>query len=91
MYYTSSCGRIELQMTLEEAKSCTHPGPCDEDVLLLSRTRNIWRQLAKVDAAVLREELKQYGAWSDAELSNHNENLQRILWIAAGDIVERHV
>lgn len=90
MWFTSSCGRIEIQMTLEQAKSCTHPGPCDADVLALSNERKIRKQLEAIDPAILRQELAEYGAWDEVELSNHAENLQRILWIAAGDITERH-
>jgi hypothetical protein len=90
MYYISSSGRIELRMTLIEAQSCAHPGPCDEDVKQLSLSKNIHRQLAKLDPADVREELTGYGAWSDEELADHQQNLQRLLWIAAGDIAERH-
>lgn len=90
MWFTSSCGRIEIQMTLEQAKSCTHPGPCDADVRTLSNDRKIRKQLEAIDPAILRQELSEYGAWDEVELSNHTENLQRILWIAAVDITERH-
>lgn len=90
MWFTSSCGRIEIQMTLVQAQSCTHPGPCDDDVMRLSNDRKIRRQLERIDPALLRSELREYGAWDDQELADHAQNLQRILWIAAGDIVERH-
>lgn len=75
-------------MTLAQAQSATHPGPCDSDVLALSRHRKIRRQLERIDPEALRKELREYGAWDDEELADHEQNLQRILWIAAGDIVE---
>lgn len=90
MWWTSSCGRIELEMTLKQAQACTHPGPCDMDVAELSRTPKIRRQLAKVDRTVLANELRGYGAWDEHELADHDENLQRLLWLAAGDIAEEH-
>ena len=90
MFYTSSNGCIEIQMTHKQAVSCTHPGDCEADVRALSLNRVIWKQLTKIDPAALRDELEGYGAWPDEELADHQENLQRILWIAAGDIVERH-
>ena len=34
--WSSGSGRIELQMTLEEAQSCSHSGSCDADVRALS-------------------------------------------------------
>lgn len=89
MWFTSSCGRIEIEMTLAQAQSCAHPGQCDVDVMRLSQERKIRRQLEKIDREHLKAELREYGAWDDEELADHPQNLQRILWIAAGDIVER--
>ena len=34
----------------------------------------------------LQDELREYGAWDEIQLQDHNANLMRILWIAAGDI-----
>ena len=66
-----------------------HPGPCDAEVSAGSEVPYISEQLAKLDPEDLRQELEQYGAWDAEELANHAQNLQRILWIAAWDIVER--
>jgi hypothetical protein len=88
MYFTSSSGRIELQMTMEQALSASHQGQCDADVLALSKVPRIAKQLARVDPEILRAELKEYGAWDAQELVDHDQNLQRILWLAAGDIRE---
>jgi hypothetical protein len=87
MWYTGNYG-VELQMTKAQAESASHQGQCDSDVRELSRVPKIARQLAKLDPAKLRSELKEYGAWDEAELADHDQNLQRILWLAAGDIVE---
>ena len=89
-WWTSSCGRVELEMTLEQAQSCTHPGPCDSDVRALSQQPDIERQLKAIDPEHLRLELREYGAWDNEELADHEQNLQRVLWIAAGDITEEH-
>lgn len=88
MYYTSSSGRIQLIITKKQAATCSHSGHCDADVLALSKVPVIARQLAKVDVGILRTELDGYGAWDDAELADHAQNLQRLLWIACGDIAE---
>lgn len=88
MWFTSSHGTIEIEMTMAQAQSATHPGPCDADVMTLSQHRKIRRQLESIDPEVLRKELREYGAWDDEDLADHAQNLQRILWIAAGDIVE---
>lgn len=88
MYWTSSSGRIELSITKAQARSASHPGQCDADVRALSQVPVIRRQLAKLDPADVRAELIGYGAWDDTELADHDANIQRLLWIAAGDITE---
>jgi len=88
MWYSTSSGRIELEMTLAEAKSASHMGECDDDVLALSKKPKIARQLAKIDPELLHSELQEFCVWDDDELLDHDQNLQRLLWIAAGDIVE---
>jgi hypothetical protein len=85
---STSSGRIELQMSLDEARSASHQGSCDEDVQALSRVPHIAAQLAGIDPALLASELKEYGAWDDEDLADHEQNLQRLLWSLAGDIVE---
>ena len=90
MYYVSGSGRIELQLTLHQARSASHQGQCDADVRALAQIPAINRQLSKIDPTVLAAELREYGAWSPEELADHEQNLQRILWLAAGDIVEEH-
>ena len=91
MWWNSSSGRIELQMTLDQARSASHQGQCSEDVLELSKVPSIAKQLAKVNPELLRGELKEYGAWDEEQLSDHDENLQRLLWLAAGDIKEENI
>ena len=85
----ASSGRIELQMTLEQAESASHSGDCDEDTQELSKVPAIAEQLGKIDAVTLSDDLKEYGAWDAEELADHAQNLQRILWLAACDIAER--
>lgn len=91
MWWSTSSGRIELQMTLKQAQSCSHSGRCDGDVALLRQDPKIKRQLGKLDARLVCSELSEYGAWDDIELSDHNANLSRIIWIAANDITEGNV
>lgn len=86
--FSTSSGRIELQISLSDAQSASHQGQCDDDVQALSEVPYIADQLAKVDPELLKAELSEYGAWDDSELSDHAQNLQRLLWLACGDIVE---
>jgi len=88
MWYTSGSGRIELQLTKSQAQTGSHQGQCDNDIAYLRTLPAIKKQLDKLDAETLRNELDEYGAWDDEQLANHDENLTRILWIACGDILE---
>lgn len=89
-FYSSSSGRIELQMTLAQARAGYHQGSCDADVEWLSQQPDIVAQLDKSNPETLAGELKEYGAWDDEELADHDQNLQRLVWLASGDIVEEH-
>lgn len=89
-WFSTSSGRIELEITLPDAKSASHQGQCDDDVLELSKVPYIAEQLEKIDPKLLADELREYGAWDDEELADHAQNLQRILWLACGDIVEEN-
>ncbi len=79
MYWTESLGQIELQITKKQALSCSHAGQCDNDVEALKLNPSIARQLKKLDPVIVSATLKEYGAWDQVELSNHNENLTRLL------------
>lgn len=80
---------LNLTMTLAQAEGAHHQGQCDESVLALSKVPAIARQLRRIPQAELASELREYGAWDAEDLADHDQNLQRILWLAAGDIVDR--
>lgn len=82
--------RFEISMTLNEARSASHQGDCEADVIDLLKTAKIKRQLKKISAADLRSELYEYGAWSDEELQDREANEMRIVWLAAGNIVDEY-
>ncbi len=91
MWFTTSSGLIELKLTKAQASIGSHQGQCDSDVAFLRTLPAIKRQLAKLSPKLVASELKEYGAWDDAELSDHDANLSRLLWIACGDIQEESV
>lgn len=79
----------DLKLTRVDAANCTHPGPCDTDVELVMQKPYVKKQLAGLNPVTLAKELKEHGAWTEAELTDHNENLKRWVWISAGEIYER--
>ncbi len=80
--------RFEIEMTMNQANSASHQGRCDEDVEYLLTNRKIQNQLKKISDETLAAELKEYGAWDEEELKNRQDNEQRIIWLAAGEIVD---
>ena len=81
-------GTIELMIKLADAESASHQGQCDADVLALSKVPYIAEQLSKLNPETVARELQGYGAWEADELTDHDQNLQRLLWLACGDVVE---
>lgn len=79
--------RFVITMTKAQAEACSHPGPCDSDVKFLSEQPAIKRMLKKINSEDIAKELKEYGAWNAQELADKDQNVQRILWIAAGNII----
>ena len=90
-YYTSGSGRIEFQLTAQDANTGHHTGRCDDDIDYLLTLDHIKKQLDAINPALLAEELREYGAWSADELADHEQNKARILWIACGDIADRQL
>jgi len=78
--------RFSISMTKDMALSCSHQGACDEDVAYAVRVPRIRRQLDRIDPEDIRAELKETGAWDAEELSDDENNRERIVWIAAGNI-----
>ena len=78
----------EIELTKKQAEKGSHSGQCDNDIAELKQVPKIKKQLAVIDAIQLKNELKEYGAWDDEDLKDHEENLTRILWLACSNIVE---
>jgi hypothetical protein len=89
LFWTSSSGRIELEIPTKLVAIGYLSGHCQDVIDYLLTLEPIKNQLSKIDPVTLARELKEYGAWNDAELSVHQNNLQRVLWIACGDLTDQ--
>ena len=85
MWHAGNYGN-ELNITKAQAAIGAHQGQCDDDIAYLRTLPAIKRQLAKLNPDTLRRELKEYGAWDEAELADHDANLSRWLWVTCADI-----
>lgn len=86
--WISSSGTIELNITNKQAAAGYHAGDCADDISALAHNPKIAAQLAALNPDSVAAALKEYGAWDSVELSDHEANLMRLLWIACGDIME---
>lgn len=80
--------RFVIDLTQEDAETGSHAGPCDDDIAWLRTQNRVQEELDRIPADDLCDELKEYGAWSEEELADHDANLDRILWLACGNIIE---
>jgi hypothetical protein len=80
--------RFVIELTREQAESGSHQGQCDDDIAALLLDPAIDAELARIPAADIADELREYGAWDDEELADHDANLSRVLWLACGNIIE---
>lgn len=91
-WYSSGCGRIELAITLDDARSGYHQGQCGDDIAVLCRVPYIAEQLAGISPNVAREVAREYGrndyGHGPEDMNDHAANLAFVLWAACGDIVE---
>jgi hypothetical protein len=88
-YFSTGSGRIELQIELDHANAGHHQGQCDADIERLLTVDYIKAQLDAIPPALLADELREYGAWDQDELADHEQNKARILWLACGDITDQ--
>jgi len=80
-------GFTEIEITKAQAASIDFPGrDCEPEVKELLQVPKIRRQFAKFDPKKLRDNLAEYGAWTDEELQDHEQNKIRTLWLACSNI-----
>ncbi len=81
----------ELAMTLEQARSCSHQGQCDEDCKALASEPEIAKQLDAIGPDKLRVAVKESGADCDGD-GESTPDRDRIycVWFAACDIAENN-
>lgn len=88
VWWSCGSGRIELSFTVAQYRSAGHGGDCSADVDALLTHPDVAPQLAAIDPAALRDELREYGAWDADELADHVANLRRLVWLAASDLCD---
>ncbi len=88
MIWESSSGKIALHLTKDQVLSASHSGSCDMDVDALLQDEGIRKQFRSIKPSLITQELKEFGAWNDKELSDRLQNKKRLLWIASNDLAD---
>ena len=85
----TSFNRFEISLTKPDYESATIPG-CDAQpqIKTILYKPYIKRQFAVIAPQKIAAELKEYGAWDETELKDTVMNQYRIIWIAAGNIID---
>ena len=84
----ASLNYFDLYFTRQDVDSVPSSGQCDDAVKIIAKKHYIERQFANIDNSKLIKELSEYGAWDNIELQDKQANIERIIWIACGDIKE---
>lgn len=77
-----------LNITKAVANECSRSGNNEYSVNYYMNLPKYKKQLLKLDKEQVRNELNDLGAWEDDELKNHEDNLQRLFWLACGNIMD---
>ena len=75
-----------LNITKAVANECSRSGNNEYSVNYYMNLPKYKKQLLKLDKEQVRNELNDLGVWEDDELKNHENNLQRLFWLACGNI-----
>jgi len=73
---------LEIRLISTCINECSHQGDCEADVKRW--VHQLRPMLDEIPAHIIATVLKPYGAWNEEELKDHEQNLVRLLWSAAG-------
>lgn len=91
-WWSCGSGYTELQIRKSDARRGSHQGQCDADIAELRKVPYIKAQLDALDPERVRKTVAEmFADVTPEELADHNSNLDRLLWLACGDIVEGNV
>lgn len=90
--YWSSFNRFEMRLPGQCVIDCSHSGQCDADVdywaPLIAKQCDVDNFPNRPTPNKIRAELEEYGAWDAEELQDDEQNWHRLIWIAAGNLMD---
>ena len=88
--FNSSNYGNDLRITLQDALFCSQSGDMEQNVLMTIKKPYLNKQLEGLNPEKLAKELKDFGAWDNEELKDHQQNIIRWFWSSCCDISERN-
>jgi len=86
-YWYSNNGVVELEINYDDAQSGFHAGQCSDSIAELLTVPYIVNQFKKYTIKQMDEVLKDYDL---TRPKTKYGRMSQILWLACGDITERH-
>jgi hypothetical protein len=87
-FWSGERPNLMLDLTKRQILMVAHSGDCLDDVLALlpelSEQTDYWPD------EELRQQLSEYGAWSNNELNDHAANIRRMVWIVCCNLKEEY-
>ena len=80
----ASFNGFQFILPKDAVNDCSHQGACDTDVAFWCDYVD-WTQATEEQ---IRAELAEYGAWSEEDLQDVQQNRHRLLWVAACNVKE---
>lgn len=74
---------LELELPIENILDIAQSGDNSEAVEEVLKLKMVQEQIKLLDKEKIVKCLEDYGAWDDEELSNHDENIKRLIWIGS--------
>lgn len=85
--YYATFSLFDFEISGDVVELCSQSGDM-QNYVRESLSGELRTELEKIDPAKISSVLKGYGAWDEDQLKDNEANLERLLWIACGDISE---
>jgi len=90
--YWATFNRFEIRLPGQCVTDCSHSGQCDQEVAhwvpLIKKQVEKDNFSNKPTAEKIREELREFGAWTSEDLQDDDQNWHRLVWCASCNIAE---
>ena len=84
----SSSGTIEFPLTGEQIHCICTSGSNDLASKMVSKDEQVAKWMERYSDEQLKSVILEYGAWDEEELTDRQQNIERIVWLLAWDVFD---